>query len=62
MITSTTPDLAAIEGTRAAVIYDTIQDLLEMKLPEVLLRELCKVVEKLTDSAYKEGYEDGQWS
>ncbi len=51
--------LADIPGTRAEAIFEVVRELLEMKVPEALMRTLCSAIEKLTDDAYAEGREDG---
>ena len=55
------PDISEIPGTRAAVIHEMLK-FLEAKLPVAQLKEIRSLVEKLIEAAYKEGFEDGQWS
>jgi hypothetical protein len=52
--------LLEIPGSRAALIKEALQTLLVV--PEELLKNVCSAVEKLTNDAYTEGYQDGQWS
>jgi hypothetical protein len=55
-----TSDLSNIPGTRAAMIQEKLQQILD--IPEALLKSVCTLVESLTNDAYTEGYEDGQWN
>jgi hypothetical protein len=53
-------NLIDFEGSKSNIIANIVKNILQIS--DEKLKEMCAAIEKLTEAAYKEGKEDGQWS